>query len=143
MIILMGERGQENIQSNLESFLNLQKMRMKIDLSKSETNKKKLKSKKKKVDNYNQKTIFNSTSSIPKKFIKEPDLSISEKEMDHIQNGVDDNEKRFEETLRRETERRENPLDLLGSFVKRIKSLCDNLQKVKLVIIFRNIRIMK
>lgn len=134
VIILMGERGQENIQSNLESFLNLQKLTKKIDLNNSNSVKNKPVTRQSQIHGKPKKSNFKSTTCIRTKSIEEPELSISEINVEYglRDSDIDRNEKRFEETLKKETKRRDNPLDLLSRHIKSIKSLCDRLAKVVL-----------
>jgi effector-binding domain-containing protein len=133
IIILMGERGQENIQTNLESFVNLQKLSHVIDMKKSTNFSNNTPIKKTDATNTLDKNTFRSSSSIKMKIKVDTKSDLSEINTPKGSYVLSEDEKQFEEVLKKETERRENPLDIIGDYVLHIQDLCKRLSKVSFI----------
>lgn len=131
----MGERGEESIQSNLESFMNLEKLSKKIrggDILQTTADPRLRMSQ---GSQSLRKNYFQSTGFVKAKLSESQDLSISDfnfpGKTDDFQMNIEKEEKKFEEELNRERLRRQNPLELLKKFILRTKALCERLQQVR------------
>lgn len=137
VIIMMGERGQENIQTNLESFVNLQKLTETINLKKSSVIIKPGGKNTPRNVFLSDPTKFKSSSEIKSKTLVDNTWNLSDiKFLKNKKNTqtLNKEEQQFEEALNQEKERRENPLDILGDYILRIQTLCKRLMKVNLQI---------
>ena len=136
LIILMSENGDEIVQSNIESFGNLEQLSKNIDLKKSGVfNQATQFSKVLQVNNTNPK-FFKSSSSIRSKAKVLDDHSFENLNYSQVQPKkimFNEKEKEFEKALKRETKRRKDPLKMLEIFIRKIQTFCRNLSKVDYV----------
>ena len=129
----MGEHGEENLQSNLESFINLKNLNNFIDSKKSIISNSRLKEKNEKNKIKKPSNKFKSSSSLKiDGKIEEPDFEISEFNSSNLKNNIFINkkDKELEKVLKKEEKRRKNPLNILSNYIKRIKELCKRLETV-------------
>ena len=130
IFILMSEHGEENIQTNIESFANLEKMARNIDLKKS-TIKTKISAPLKEEKNVIRKpTFFKSSTSIKAVSDLEPSFVPQQKNSASLE--MTEEERQFERALKQERNRRKNPLDLLGEFITKTKEASERLAEVGL-----------
>lgn len=140
VIIMMGEQDENSIQTNLESYNNLDKLLKDLEKSRSFISTNNFTNKLGQQNNFegvqkvpNVKTIFTSKKLIEKNekdkmFLntrKKP--SISE---EVVEDPIEKMDKQLEEAINNELKSRKNPLKLLGVFINRIKRLCNKLKQV-------------
>lgn len=152
VIIMMGEHGEQSIQSNLESYNNLDSILVDFERRKSnvfgksnrrlETIDETLnESKEQEIREIKAKELFVNQDSLNQKNKKNnmfiPNIQENLKFDELItQNAplsdLELKEKLFENALKDEKRSRKNPLKLLEVFIKRIQRLCNKLLKVKM-----------
>jgi hypothetical protein len=122
LVVMMGEHGEVSLQSNLESFKNLDKLMNELEKRKSFMMN----------DTYNKKptrTNFKEPSNIYTNNDSFPgwnDVSIMNP---HSSSGDKDQDK-FEQALKNELSSRKNPLRQLEIYISRVKRLCRQLDRV-------------
>lgn len=145
VIIMMGEHGEQSIQSNLESYTNLDNV-----LNQFEKRKSMMMVRDDQVQETKPPTqireikateIFVNKESLKEKFKKE-NLFLKTKESKLTEQELwkkdrkslfENKEEMLERAIKEEQESRKNPLKLLEVYIKRIQRLCNKLLKVDLI----------
>lgn len=140
VIIMVGEHGEQSIQTNLESYNNLdnilnefEKRKSTIFLNKDND------SKIEEVKEIKAKEIFVNKKSLEEKkkkdkiFINNIKHKVDESDFldTNKANDLESKELLFENALKEEKKSRKNPLKLLEVFIKRIQRLCNKLLEVR------------
>jgi hypothetical protein len=151
---MMGEHGEQSIQSNLESYNNLDNILNQYEKRKSnvfgqklsrvsEESEEDIRETKQddQIKEIKVKEIFVNSESLKKKnqkdkiFLNTDGGKIIENDIwnkDTKLNDYEENEVLFEKALKEEKKSRKNPLKLLEVFIKRIQRLCNKLLEVKI-----------
>lgn len=136
---MMGEQDENSIQTNLESYNNLDQIMKDLEktrsfISEAPTNRlTKNNLAKAPLEVQNVKTIFTSKKLIEKNkrdkmFLEtrnKPSISVEEDPIEKM-------DQQLEEAIKDELKSRRNPLKLLGIYINRVKRLCDKLKHVGL-----------
>ena len=141
VVIMMGEQDENSIQTNLESYNNLDQIIKDLEKTRSfisiaPTNRLAQNNlAKAPLEVPNVKTIFTSQKLIEKNkrdkmFLetrKKPSISVE------VDDPIEKIDQQLEEAIKDELKSRRNPLKLLGIYINRIKRLCDKLKHVGLL----------
>ena len=131
----MGEHDENSIQSNIESYNNLDKF-----LNEMERKRSFCKSQRSFTDAQPKKKIQTLYTSPKMEIIKNKNHNFLKPEsrtsffMDKEKKKIFTNEEKFENAVKAEVQSRKNPLKVLELYIKRIKRLCTKLKEVNLII---------
>lgn len=126
LVVMMGEHGEVSLQSNLESFKNLDKLMNELEKRKSfmktdTSNSKPIRTNFKESFNKNNNNNYKQNSSQDSNNVSIMNLKPS---------GDDRDQDKFEQALKNELSSRNNPLRQLEIYISRVKRLCRKLDKV-------------
>lgn len=150
----MGEHGEQTIQSNLESYNNLDNFLKEFEKRKSnifdrddikvKEKNQKPKQPEEEIKEIKVKEIFVNSKTLKAKnkkdqiFVKNIDFKVEDETLwsqeDEKSFTLETDEERLEKAIKEEKNSRRNPLVLLEVFIKKIQRLCDKLMRVRIAL---------
>ena len=130
---MMGEHDENSIQTNIESFYNLDKL-----LNEFEKKRSFIKPSTRQADNSFEnegeiKSLYKSPKMVERTNKNQGFLhTVTTPKFNNPLDELEQNEEKFENALKEEKNNRKNPLKLLEIFIKRIQRLCSKLEQVRI-----------